>query len=53
MKHKYKRVKYWCYGCDRFMVENGMKCPVCGNKYGVKIKKPNKDDIYKEVMKEY
>ena len=24
--------KYWCYGCDRALVNKGSKCPVCGQR---------------------
>lgn len=27
-----KSGKYWCFGCDRFMVGKGQKCQVCGKR---------------------
>ena len=44
MKNIFKPVKYWCYGCGNYMIENGRKCPVCGNVVGVKIVK-NKENL--------
>jgi rRNA maturation endonuclease Nob1 len=31
-KTKPKKGKYWCYGCDRALVSQGQKCPVCGQR---------------------
>ena len=25
-----KQGKFWCYKCDRYLVHEGEKCPVCG-----------------------
>ena len=30
MARRPKRTRYWCFGCDRFLVAPGQKCPVCG-----------------------
>lgn len=27
-----KRVKVWCSGCDRQVVQPGRKCPTCGHR---------------------
>ena len=35
-----KTGRYWCYGCDRSLVWQGRKCPVCGQKAIGKHKKP-------------
>ena len=32
----------WCYGCDRYMVQDGARCPVCGAKYGTRRRKISK-----------
>lgn len=29
---KPKKGKYWCLGCDRYLISQGKKCPVCGFK---------------------
>ena len=26
--------KFWCYGCDRFLIKGGQKCPNCNKRYG-------------------
>lgn len=31
--------KHWCYNCDRTLVGNWEKCPVCRNRDGVKTLK--------------
>jgi len=32
MKRKPRGHSGWCYGCDRCMVFDGQKCPVCGRR---------------------
>ncbi len=27
-----KRGRYWCYKCDRALVNKGSKCPACGQR---------------------
>jgi len=34
-----KSSKGWCWGCDRCMVRDGQKCPVCGTRNGHKRNK--------------
>lgn len=42
-KKKSKGGIYWCYGCDRQLVGDVKKCPICGyrNGHGRKNKKDN------------
>ena len=30
---------YWCGGCDRQLVNDTKKCPVCGRRNGIKNKR--------------
>jgi len=27
-----KKGKYWCWGCDQYMIWEGQKCPNCGKR---------------------
>lgn len=53
MKNKFKRYKEWCPHCDRYRVEAGKKCPVCGKRcYAEKVKKPTSTILVKELLDE-
>lgn len=36
----------WCMGCDRALVKDGQKCPVCGHKETNRAKKPSPIESY-------
>jgi hypothetical protein len=50
MKDKYKRTKFWCWGCDGNLVAGGMKCAKCGSANQVS-KQKNKTQL-NETLKE-
>ena len=31
-----KKGTYWCWGCDRQLVHDWRKCPICGKRNGVR-----------------
>jgi rubrerythrin len=35
-----KKGKYWCYGCDAYLIRKGQKCPICGVRDKSKHQKP-------------
>lgn len=36
---KPKLGRFWCWGCDRYLLAIGQKCPVCGTRDKTKRRK--------------
>lgn len=50
-KREYRRGLFWCWGCDRQMVNDWIKCPVCGSRNNKRRNRP-KDRFYDESSDE-
>jgi rRNA maturation endonuclease Nob1 len=35
----------WCFGCDRYLLNDGNKCAICGKRHGVRRFKATKRNV--------